>query len=181
MNYASFVLANLLRNKLRTALTGGAIALAVLLVCVLLTMPAGIDAILSRAASDTRISVHNKAGVVYPMPMAFTRKVRAIEGVTAAMASTWFGGAYEEPGRVTFPNFAVEAEHFGAVYPDYGVAAAQLDDFKRYRDGAVAGRQSMMKYGWKIGDRITLQSTVWGISLDVRIVGEVPNEQASVL
>ena len=37
---------------------------------------------------------------------------------------TWFGGAFEEAGRVTFPNFAVEAEHIGAVYPDYPIDAA---------------------------------------------------------
>lgn len=181
MKYASLVLANLLRNKLRTALTGGAIALAVLLVCVLLTMPAGIDAILSRAASDTRISVHNKAGVVYPLPLSFTRKVRHLDGVAAALASTWFGGAYEEAGRVTFPNFAVEAEHFGDVYPDYDVSPEQLDDFKRYRDGAIVGQQTMEKYRWKIGDRITLDSTVWAVKLDLRIVGMVRGQQASPL
>ena len=39
MKYAGLVLANLGRNRLRTALTGGAIMLAVLLVCVQLTMP----------------------------------------------------------------------------------------------------------------------------------------------
>jgi len=62
VKYARLVLANLGRNKLRTALTGGAIMLAVLLVCVLLTMPAGLDAFLNNIASNTRISVHNKAG-----------------------------------------------------------------------------------------------------------------------
>src|SRR5439155_1477349 len=138
VKYARLVLANLGRNKLRTALTGGAIMLAVLLVCVLLTMPAGLDAFLNNIASNTRISVHNKAGLVYAMPYAFTRKVRQIDGVAAACAFVWFGGAFEEAGRVTFPNFAVEVEHVGAVYPDYDVPAQQLADFQRYRDGAPA-------------------------------------------
>src|SRR5207244_5298226 len=93
MKYAGLVLANLGRNRLRTALTAGAIMLAVLLVCVLLTMPAGLDAMLNKLASNTRISVHNKAGLVYAMPYAFTRKVRQIDGVEAACAFVWFGGA----------------------------------------------------------------------------------------
>ncbi len=181
MSYVRLVLANLGRNKLRSVLTGGAVTLAVMLVSLLLTMPAGLDAIINTIASDTRISVHNKAGVVYPMPFAFVRKVRQVDGVEAAAAFSWFGGAFEEAGKVTFPNFAVEVEHVGAVYPDYRIPPKQLADFERYRDGAIVGRQTMQKYGWKVGDRITLQSTVYPLNLDLRIVGEVPNDQAPIL
>jgi putative ABC transport system permease protein len=171
VKYLGLIRANLGRNKLRSVLTGGAIMLAVVLVCTLLTMPAGLNAILERVSNNTRISVHAKGGLVYQMPYSFTRKVRQVDGVAAAMAQTWFGGAFEEAGRVTFPNFAVEPEQVGAVYPDYPIAPEQLADFQRYRDGALAGRQVMRKYGWKIGDRITLRSTAWPVNLDLRIVG----------
>jgi putative ABC transport system permease protein len=181
MKYAGLVWANLRRSPLRTLLTGGAITLAVALVCLLLTMPAGLDGLLDSLASDTRISVHNKAGVVYAMPYAFTRKVRALDGVAAAVAVTWFGGAYEEAGKVTFPNFAIEAEHAGAVYPDYEIDPQALADFRRYRDGAIVGRQTMTRYGWQVGDRITLRSTAWPVDLDLRIVGEIPRESAPML
>lgn len=177
MKYLGLVWANLGRNKLRSLLTGGAIMLAVVLVCLLLTMPAGLNAILEHVSNNTRISVHAKGGLVYQMPYSFTRKVRQVDGVAAAMAQTWFGGAFEEAGRVTFPNFAVEPEYVGAVYPDYPIAPEQLADFQRYRDGAIAGRQVMRKYGWKIGDRITLRSTAWPVNLDLRIVGEIANDR----
>jgi putative ABC transport system permease protein len=178
MKYLPLVIANLGRNKLRSALTGGAIMLAVVLVCLLMTMPEGLNAILEHAANNTRISVHNKSGIVYPLPYAFLRKVRQVDGVAAAVSHTWFGGAFEEAGRVTFPNFAVEPEYIGAVYPDYPVTPEQLADFQRYRDGAIVGQQTMRKYGWKIGDRITLRSTVWPVTLDFRIVGEIANTLA---
>ncbi len=178
MKYAPLVWRNLWRNKLRTTMTGGAIMLAVVLVCLLLTMPAGLDAMLNEFASNTRLTIHNKAGIVYPMPYAFTRKVRQIDGVAAAVAWVWFGGAFEEDGRVTFPNFAVEVEHIGEVFPDYPITPEQLADFKRYRDGAIVGRQVMEKYRWKIGDRITLKSTVWPVDLDFRIVGIIDNDRA---
>ena len=178
MKYFGLVVANLKRNKLRTALTGGAIMLAVLLVCLLLTMPAALDLFLNKIASNTRISVHNKAGIVYSMPYSFTRKVRQVEGVGAAVAMTWLGGAFEEEGRITFPSFVVEADQVGAVYPDYNIPPEQLADFQRYRDGAIVGRQTMKKYGWKIGDRVTLRSTVWPVKLDFRIVGEIPSDRA---
>ena len=181
MKYLSLIRANLGRNRLRTALTGGAIMLAVALVCALLTMPEGLDAILDSMANNTRISVHNKAGLVYSMPYAFTRKVRQIDGVAAAMSMTWFGGAFEEAGKITFPNFAVESDQVAATYPDYHIDPQQLADFQRYRDGAVVGRQTMKKYGWKIGERITLRSTVWPVNLDIRIVGEIPNDHMGIL
>lgn len=178
MTSFGLVRANLGRNKLRTALTGAAIGLAVALVCLLLTMPAGLDAILENAASNTRISVHNKAGIVYTMPASFTRRVRQVDGVAAAMAQTWYGGAFEEEGKVTFPNFAIEPDQVGAVYPDYPIDPDQLADFQRYRDGAIVGRQVMRKYNWKIGQRVSLRSTVWPVDLDFRIVGEVADDRA---
>ena len=101
--------------------------------------------------------------------------------MAAACAFVWFGGAFEEAGRVTFPNFAVEADQVGAVYPDYDVPAQQLADFQRYRDGAIVGRATMRRYGWKIGDRITLRSTVWPVNLDFRIVGEISNDRSPLL
>jgi putative ABC transport system permease protein len=115
------------------------------------------------------------------MPYSFARKVRQVDGVAAAVAQTWFGGAFEEDGQVTFPNFAVETEYVGAVYPDYPIEPQQLADFQRYRDGAMVGRQTMKRYDWKIGDRITLRSTVWPVNLDLRIVGEIANERAPML
>jgi putative ABC transport system permease protein len=181
VSYARLMFANLFRNKLRTAFTAGAITLAVLLVCLLLTMPAALDRLLENAASDVRISVHHKAGLVYSMPESFVRKVRAVEGVEAAVGMSWYGGAYEEGGKVTFPNFAVEVEHIGPVYADYPIAPEQLADFVKYRDGAIVGRQVMDKYGWKIGDRITLLSTIWPVDADLRIVGVIEDPQAPVL
>jgi putative ABC transport system permease protein len=178
MRFFPFILANLGRNKLRSLLTGGAIMLAVVLVCVLLTMPAGMNVILATVTSNTRVAVHNKAGIVYPMPYSFARKIRQVDGVADAYASTWFGGAYEESGRITFPSFAVEADHVGGVYPDYPIPPEQLADFQRYRDGAIVGRQTRLRYGWNIGDRVTLHSTVWPVDLDFRIVGEIGNERA---
>src|SRR5262249_53173951 len=105
-------------------------------------------------------------------------KVRQIDGVAAAVAWVWFGGAFEQDGKVTFPNFAVEVEHIGAVFPDYPIKPDQLADFQRYRDGAIVGRQVMHQYGWKIGDRITLRSTAWPVDLDFRIVGVIDNDRA---
>lgn len=181
MRGLDLVRVNLGRNRLRTALTATAIMLATLLVCLLLTMPAGLDAFLERAASNTRISVVNEAGLVYSMPQALTRRVRALPGVAAAVSWVWFGGSFEEDNRVTFPSFAVEAEHVGSVFPDYDFPPEVLSTFERYRDGALVGPGTMARYDWKPGDRVTLESPVWNVALDLRIVGEIPQAGSPVV
>jgi len=181
VNGADLVRANLGRNRLRSGLTATAIALATLLVCLLLTMPAGIDAFLERAASNTRISVVNRAGLVYSLPISLARRIRALPGVADAMALVWFGGAFEEEGRITFPSFAVEADHVGGTYPDYEIPPDVLADFRRYRDGMLVGPATLERYGWSPGDRVTLRSDLWNVELDLRVVGEIPQERSPVV
>jgi putative ABC transport system permease protein len=174
IRFLPLVWRNLGRNKTRSVLTGAAIALAIALVCVLRTMPAGLDAFLSSMARNTRISVHNEAGIVYALPYSYLQKVRSVPGVVAATSWTWFGGAFEEEKGVTFPNFAVDADSIGPVYEDLGIAPEALEAFRRQRDAALIGHQTLQKYGWKVGDRVTLKSTVFPVDLEIQIVGEIP-------
>ena len=178
MKFLPLVWANLLRNKLRSALTAAAIALAVALVCLLLTMPGGLDRILNDIASNTRIIVLHKAGLVYPLPASYLQKVRAMDGVVEAASWTWFGGAFREEKGVEFPNFAIEPEPIGVVWEDWGIDPRQLEEFRRHRDGALVGRGTLKRQGWSIGDQVTLKGTLYPVDLAFRIVGEIPDDQA---
>ncbi|MBK7947378.1 MAG: ABC transporter permease [Deltaproteobacteria bacterium] len=174
IRFLPLVARNLGRNPLRTALTGGAILLAIALVCVLRTMPAAFDAILSRLSNNTRVSIHHSAGIVYSMPYAYLNKVRSIPGVVDAVSWTWFGGAIDPDEGVTFPNFAVDAEHVATVYEDYALDPAEVADFERTRTGALVGQRAMTDNGWKVGDLVTLKSTIYPLELEFRIAGTVP-------
>jgi putative ABC transport system permease protein len=178
VKYLPFILRNLGRNPLRSLLTASAIALAIALVCILRTMPAGMDGFLSSIASNARVSTHNEAGMVYPMPYSYLQKVRAIPGVVAALSWQWFGGAIDLSKGVSFPNFAVDPDDFGKVYEDWNIAPQALEDFRKYRDAALVGHATLKRQGWKIGDVVTLQSTVFPMQLSFRIVGEIPNPRA---
>ncbi|HUE38062.1 MAG TPA: ABC transporter permease [Candidatus Binatia bacterium] len=172
MTYATLLARNLRRNRLRTALTTLSILLAVFLVCAVLTLPSGLAAIVDRMASATRLSVHNKAGIAYLLPYSYLHKIRAVPGVAAATSFMWFGGIYDEPKNM-FPNFAVDPDAVGAVWPDYGIDPQTLADFQRHRDAALVGHRTMRTFGWKVGDRVTLRGTAWPVDLDFRIVGEL--------
>jgi putative ABC transport system permease protein len=177
MKYLPLILRNLGRNKLRSILTGAAIALAIALVCILRTMPAGLDAVLASASNNTRISTHNEAGIVYSMPYAYLSKVRAIPGVVGAIGWNWFGGAVDLTKGVEFPNFAVDPDQIDVVYADWNLDPKVFDDFRKYRDAALVAHDQMAKFNWKVGDNVTLTSTVFPVSLTFRIVGVLPRER----
>jgi putative ABC transport system permease protein len=177
IKFAPFVWRNLLRNKLRSLLTGGAIMLAIALVCVLRTAPEGFDAFLKALAKNSRISIHNTAGIVYSMPYAYLSRVRAVPGVVDAVSWSWFGGAVDVDEGVAFPNFAVDAETIGVVFEDLGMEPAAVEHFRTHRDGALVGRLTMKRFGWQPGDEVTLTSTVYPLTLTFRISGEIPADQ----
>lgn len=175
MRFLPFVWRNLTRNKIRTVLTAGAIALAIALVCLLRTMPDGMNLMLEEFTSNTRVSIHNEAGLVYPLPYAYLGKVRSVPGVEAVATWTWFGGVFREEDGVAFPSFATEPEMLGVVWEDWGIAEADLEEFQKYRNAALVGESTIAKYGWKKGDLVSLESTVLPLELEFRIAGVIPD------
>ena len=144
-------------------------------------MPDGMNRMLDSVAANTRIVVHDQAGLVYSLPYAYLQKVRAMNGVLGVASWTWFGGMYREEDGVSFPNFAVEPDALGIVWADWKIDPAVLAEFTRRRDGAIVGRGSMQRYGWKPGDHVTLQSEGYGrLALTFTIVGEVPIQRAPI-
>ena len=47
---------------------------------------------------------------------------------------------------------------FFAIYPEDAVDPAQLRALRQVQDGVIVGIGTMHKYGWKVGQRVTLQS-----------------------
>jgi putative ABC transport system permease protein len=178
MKFLPFIWRQLVRNRVRTLLTAGAIGMAVALVCLLLTMPAGLDFLLKNVASNTRVVVHNEAGLVYSLPYSYLQKIRSMRGVVGAASWTWYGGAVDLDEGVTFPNFAVEPDAIGVVWADWGLDEQEVDAFRRNRDGALVGLGTMKTQGWKVGDLVNLKGTAWPVDLSFRIVGVIGNERA---
>lgn len=175
MTYPRLVLRNLLRHPLRSVLTMLSIALSIFLVCAVLTLPSALDAILDQAASNVRISVHHKAGLTYWLPMSFVQRVKTIPGVTAVNQYSWFGGIYDEP-RNMFPNFAIDPETVGEMWADYNIDPTALARFKTIRNGALVGEDTFQKFGWRIGQDVTLRGTLFPVDLTFQIVGVIPSK-----
>ena len=173
MTYPRLVVRNLLRHPFRTVFTTLSIALSIFLVCAVLTLPGALGAILQRAASNVRITVHHKAGLTYWLPYAFVAKVRSVPHVVGVNHYAWFGGVYDEP-RNMFPNFAVDPDTVSEVWGDYGIDPVALQRFRRIRNAALVGEQTMRKFGWRIGQEVTLRSSVFPVDLSFQLVGVIP-------
>ena len=173
MTYGRLVVRNLFRHPLRTCFTTLSIALSIFLVCAVLSLPSALTAILDKATSNTRISVHHEAGLTYLLPASYVNKIRGVRGVAAVNHFTWFGGLYDDP-KDLFPNFAVDPDTVAEMWPDYRIDPAALRRFRAVRNAALVGEQTMRKFGWRIGQNVTLKGTAFPVDLTFEIVGVIP-------
>jgi putative ABC transport system permease protein len=117
-----------------------------------------------------RMMVRRLSGITFMMPASYGQKIKAVPGVVAVTPMNWFGGYWKDPAN-TFANFAIDANTVFDVLKMARIAPDQLEAFKRERAAAVAGHQLMEKFHWKIGDRITLMGSPFGISPELVLRG----------
>ncbi|MBI5016338.1 MAG: ABC transporter permease [Deltaproteobacteria bacterium] len=150
---------NAFRHRLRTALTVAAVAIAVLAFGLLRTVLdawyAGVE-----ASSATRLVTRNAISLIFPLPLAYDAKLRQIDGIDEVTYGSWFGGIYIDEKNF-FANFAVEPRTYLDIYPEYIVPDTQKTAFLRERNACVAGRKLAARYGWRLGDTITLKGTIF--------------------
>jgi putative ABC transport system permease protein len=180
MSYTRLVWRNLFRHPLRTLFTTLSIALSIFLVCAVLTLPSTMERIVARVGSSVRVSVHHEAGLTYWLPFAYVHKVRAVPGVAAVNHFSWFGGIYDEP-KNQFPNFGLDPDHVLDVWPDYNIDPRELERFRRIRNACLVGGATMRKFGWQVGQEITLRGTIFPVNLTLQIVGTIPENAGNPL
>jgi len=159
MQLLKLILRNTLRHKLRTGLTLLGLVIAVLSFGLLQTVVdawyAGAD-----AASPNRLVTRNSISLVFPMPLHYRDKIRAVDGVQSVAAANWFGGIYQDPKKF-FPQFAIDAVPYLAMYPEYRVPEDELRAFLRDRKGAIVGRKLSQSYGFQVGDVLPLTGAIY--------------------
>lgn len=158
---------NAFRHKLRALLTMAGVAIAVLAFGLLSTLVDAWYAGVSAAAAN-RLVIRHAISLTFSLPIAYMEKIRAIDGVKAVSHMNWFGGIYIDRKNF-FANFAVEPRSFLDLYPEFLLPEDQRSAFLKDRRGCVAGRGLANRFGWKIGDTIPLQGTIysgdWPMSL----------------
>jgi putative ABC transport system permease protein len=159
MKFLHLVLANLGRHKRRTFLTTASVALALFLFASLRTVVTTI-ANSAKLGSARRLVAVNATGLVIPLPMSYADRLRALPGVEAVSWANWFGAKYGDNKRF-FAQFAVDGASYFAMYPEVVIAEDQKQAFLHEKTAAIVGRRLLDVFGWKVGQNVTLQGTIF--------------------
>lgn len=159
MKYLHLVWAALFRRKTRTLLTLVSIVAAFLLFGLLDAVRSSFDQAGQSANGALRLQTGSRLSFIQTLPLALSAQIAGVEGVKLVTHANWFGGAYQDPRNQVF-SFAV-APNYLDLYPEMQISAAERKAFDDTRTGVVVGEGLAKKYGWKLGDRIPLQSTIF--------------------
>jgi putative ABC transport system permease protein len=159
MKYFHLIWAALFRRKARTFLTLASILAAFLLFGMLDGIRTTFAQLGQSADGAQRLQTTSRLSIVESLPISLESRIRRIDNIQDVTWANWFGGAYQNPRNQLF-TFAV-APNYLDLYPEVDVEPAQLDAWKRTRDGILVGQQMMTRFGWEVGQRIPLQSTIF--------------------
>jgi putative ABC transport system permease protein len=159
MKYLYLVWSNLKRKKIRTVLTVLSIMVAFILFGYLGAIRQGFSQGIDVAGLD-RLIVRHKVSIIQLLPEAYESRIEQIDGVVDAVYQTWFGGVYQKPSNF-FAQLPVNPEEYLEMYPEFILSDEEREAWLATRSGAIAGRGIAERFGWKVGDRIPINATVW--------------------
>jgi putative ABC transport system permease protein len=159
MFFIKLIIRNAFRHRLRTCLTIIGVAIAILAFGMLRTL-VGLWYLGVERSSASRLVTRNAISLVFPLPISYEERIRQIHGVKAVSYGDWFGGIYIDEKHF-FASHAIEPRHYLDIYPEFVLPPDQKEAFIRDRKGCIVGKSLADKYGWKIGDLITLKGTIY--------------------
>ncbi|MET0934488.1 MAG: ABC transporter permease [Luteibacter sp.] len=158
MKYMHLIWAALFRRKSRTFLTLVSIVAAFLLFGMLDATRAAFSSGDSVIGVD-RLIVTSKYSIIQSLPASLGTRIEAIPGVKLVGGSNWFGGIYQDPKNFVL-SFAVSDNYFD-IYQEMVLPPEQRKAYNETRTGAIVGDALAKRFGWKVGDKIPLQSTIF--------------------
>jgi putative ABC transport system permease protein len=159
MRYLPLVWRNLLRRKTRTIFTLLSIVMAFLLFGILSALNMAFAGNVELAGND-RLIIQHKVSIIQLLPESYRARLESTPGVVDVLHQTWFGGIYQKPSNF-FMQTPVIPDRLLKVYPEYILPDDQKKAWLSDRTCAIVGRQTATRFGWKVGDRVPIQATIW--------------------
>ncbi len=159
MKFLHLIWCNLRRKKLRTSLTLLSIIVAFILFGFLSAIQQALVGGVALAGAD-RLVVREKVSIINLLPVSYEARMDRIPGVDFSTFQTWFGGIYQDPKNFFMQN-PVEPEKFLKIHPEIILPPDEEKTWLATRTGAIVGRRTAERFGWKIGDKVPIRSTIW--------------------
>jgi putative ABC transport system permease protein len=170
MTLGSFVVRNTFRNKRRSLLTMISISFSLLLLTLMICIWRAfyVDQVAPQASR--RLIIRDRVSLAFLLPMYYRDKIRGVPGITAVVPMTYFGGRYiDDRPEHHFSQMATDPDEYLKVASDKITPPDQVKAWQQDRAGALVDETLVRKYGWKIGDRIHIQGTIFPVDLDLTI------------
>jgi len=172
MTLTRFVTKNAFRNKRRSILTVLSIAFSLLLLTLMMAIWRGFYLDNGSAESAERLVVRHRVSLTFSLPSYYREKIRAIPGAVSVIPVSWFGGIYKDQKPENFfAQFGTDPDEFFKTYRDVKMPEDEITAWQRDRQGVIVSDSLAKKYGWKLGDRIVLQGTIYDVNLELNIRG----------
>ncbi|HTV97942.1 MAG TPA: ABC transporter permease [Steroidobacteraceae bacterium] len=161
MKYLPLLWATLWRKKTRTIFTLLSIAVAFLLYGVLGTVDYAFEHPSAGATGADKLITTNKFSITLLLPFSYTQQIRSVPGVAVVTWITWFGAYYQESKNFVFALPIDTDTYFDLHKDEFAVNDAQMSAFRNTRSGVLVNSALMRKFGWHVGQKLPLHSTIW--------------------
>jgi putative ABC transport system permease protein len=161
MKYFPLVWTTLWRKKTRTLFTLLSVIVAFLLFGVLETVDYAFSHADGGITGADKLVTTNKYSITLQLPFSDVQQIRSVPGVAEVTWMTWFGGYYQESKNFIFALPIDTDTYFNLHKDEFIVSDAEMNAFRTTRTGGLVNRALLKKFGWKVGDKIPLHSTIW--------------------
>ncbi len=160
MKYLPLIWSGIWRKPGRTALIVLQVAVGFALFGVLQGLKSGVEQLIAATRADV-LSVQPAVFGAAPLPIAYLDRVRSIPGVKTAQATNGILTTYQKPTETVFVLGIVPSDDYLTLLGDiFQVQPQDLQALRTTRDGVLVTADFASKYGWHIGQRIPLTSSV---------------------
>src|ERR1022692_2748992 len=172
MTLSSFVMRNTFRNKRRSLLTMLSISFSLLLLTLMVSIWRTFYVDMGAPLTAKRLITRDRVSLSFLLPAYYRDKIRSVPGVVAVAPMTYFGNHYKDDrSSNAFAQLATDPDEYLKVASDKIVTPDEVVAWQRDRAGALVDVTLADKYGWKIGDRITLLGTIFPVNPELTIRG----------
>ena len=161
MKFFPLLWATLWRKKTRTVFTLLSIVVAFLLFGILETVDDAFANPGVGVAGADKLITTNKYSITLQLPFSDTQQIRSVPGVAEVTWLTWFGAYYQESKNFIFALPIDIDTYFNLHKDEFIVSDEQMNAFRTTRTGALVNAALLKKFGWKVGDKVPLHSTIW--------------------
>jgi putative ABC transport system permease protein len=128
-----------------------------------------------------RLVTRNRVSLTFPIPQSYGDHIRQLPGVREVMISQWFGGVYKDSRdpKNFFARFAVEPDKVFSIYGELQIPEDQKKVFVHERTACVIGRDLANKFGFHLGDHITLVGDIFPGNYEFTVRGIFDSPRAS--